>query len=125
MKQFILIAEDAFELAELIAEMLAERGYDTAIAPNGQLALDQVSARAPDLLLLDCRMPILDGPEVVRALKADPAHAALPILLMTAMPHEVPAEVASACQGILRKPFAPRELFGAVAGCLGCGARDR
>ena len=118
MSQRILIVDDEFGLAEVVAEMLQERGYQTALAINGQVALDMVAEQAPDLLLLDCMMPILDGAAVVRSLRADPATARLPIILMSALPHVVPPDVEAHSRALLRKPFSPSDLFAAIDRCL-------
>jgi len=118
MTRRILIVDDEFGLAEVVAEMLEERGFETELAINGQLALDIIRERVPDLVLLDGMMPIMDGPEVVRALRADPRTAALPIILMTALPHVVPADVQAATCAVLHKPFSPAVLFAAIASCL-------
>ena len=118
MSRRVLIVDDEFGLAEVVAEMLEERGYQTALAINGQLALADIAAQVPDLVLLDCMMPILDGQAVVRAVRADLALAALPIILMTALPNIVAPEVAALTSGILRKPFSPAELFAAIERCL-------
>lgn len=119
MTRRILIVDDEFGLAEVVAEMLEERGFETELAINGQLALDMIRERVPDLLLLDQMMPIMDGPQVVRALRADPRTAAIPIILMTALPHVVPPDVQAEACAVLRKPFSPAALFAAVASCLG------
>jgi DNA-binding response OmpR family regulator len=118
MSQRILIVDDEFGLAEVVAEMLTERGYQVVLAINGQLALALVAEQAPDLVLLDCMMPILDGSGVVRALRADPATARLPVILMTALPHVVPPETLAEACALLRKPFSPAELFAAIERCL-------
>ena len=118
MSRRVLIVDDEFGLAEVVAEMLTERGFQTVLAINGQLALERVREQAFDLVLLDCMMPILDGAGVVRALRADPATAKLPIILMSALPHTVPADVQAVSCALLRKPFSPAELFAAVERCL-------
>lgn len=121
MSQRILIVDDEFGLAEVVAEMLEERGFETVLAINGQLALERIAERAPDLVLLDCMMPIMDGAAVVRTLRAAPATARLPVILMTALPHAVPPDVQANACALLRKPFSPAELFAAVDRCLGGG----
>jgi CheY-like chemotaxis protein len=118
MSQRILIVDDEFGLAEVVAEMLQERGYETVLAINGFLALERVAERAPDLILLDCMMPLMDGSGVVRALRADPATAHIPIILMSALPHIVPPDVQATSCTLLRKPFSPGELFAAIERCL-------
>jgi CheY-like chemotaxis protein len=117
----ILIVDDEFGLAEVVAEMLQERGFETELAINGQLALDLITEKPPDIVLLDCMMPILDGTEVVRALRADPTTARVPIILMTALPHVVPPDVQASACALLRKPFSPADLFAALDRCLGGG----
>jgi CheY-like chemotaxis protein len=114
----ILIVDDEFGLAEVVAEMLQERGFETVLAINGYVALERIRERAPDLVLLDCMMPLLDGTGVVRALRADPATAGLPVVLMSALPHVIPPDVHAATCALLRKPFSPGELFDAIALCL-------
>jgi DNA-binding response OmpR family regulator len=118
MSRRVLIVDDEFGLAEVVAEMLQERGFETSLAINGQIALELIGEEVPDLLLLDCMMPILDGVGVVRALRADPRTAALPIILMTALPHVVPPEVEATACALLQKPFSPAELFAAIERCL-------
>ena len=118
MSQSILIVDDEFGLAEIVAEMLAERGYRVAIAINGALALEQMATSRPDLVLLDCMMPILDGPGVVRAMQADAALSRVPVVIMTATPHAVPPEAAELVAALLPKPFTPKALFDTVARVL-------
>jgi len=114
----ILIVDDEFGLAEVVAEMLGERGFATALAINGQLALERIREQSFDLVLMDCMMPILDGAGVMRALRADPATANLPVILMTALPHILAPDVEAAACAVLRKPFSPGELFAAIDRCL-------
>lgn len=123
MSQRVLIVDDEFGLAEVVAEMLRERGFDTVLAINGQLALERLAEQTFDLMLLDCMMPIVDGSGVVRAVRGDPARAALPIILMTALPHVVPPDVQATICGLLRKPFSPADLFAAIDRCLSAAPR--
>jgi len=118
MTRRVLIVDDEFGLAEVVAEMLGERGFATVLAINGQLALERIREESFDLVLLDCMMPILDGTGVVRAMRAAPATADLPVILMTALPHAVPTDVEAAACAVLRKPFSPGELFTAIERCL-------
>ena len=118
MTQSILIVDDEFGLAEIVAEMLAERGYQVAIAINGALALEQMATARPHLILLDCMMPILDGPGVIRAMQADPVLRRVPVVIMTATPHAVPPDIAGAVAALLAKPFTPKALFDAVTRAL-------
>jgi DNA-binding response OmpR family regulator len=71
MTKRILIVDDEFGLADVVAEILTESGFDVAIAINGRLALSLVREHRPDLILLDVMMPILDGPATLRELRAE------------------------------------------------------
>jgi CheY-like chemotaxis protein len=80
----ILIVEDNEENRDALARRLRRRGYDIALACNGQEGVDATRSQAPDLVLMDMNMPILDGWQASRKIKADPATAALPIIALTA-----------------------------------------
>jgi CheY-like chemotaxis protein len=111
----ILIVEDEFGLAEVMGQLLLDSGYDVAVAVNGTAALAHMDVRRPDLVLVDLMMPILDGPGLVRRMRADPALAQVPVVLMTALPGAVPADIIAIVQGVLAKPFTQEALMAAVA----------
>jgi circadian clock protein KaiC len=120
-KGSILIVDDEFGFADLIAEILTEHQYRTVIAINGELALDAVRERPPDLILLDLMMPVLDGAETLRRLKAEPRFAAIPVVLMTALPEAVPPDLVGSYLAVLHKPFTAEDLFEVMQGALGRG----
>ena len=70
-KETILIVDDNHDNLSLLVRTLESEGYEVLPADSGELALSSVSARRPDLVLLDIRMPVMDGFEVCRRLKAD------------------------------------------------------
>ena len=107
----ILIVDDEFGFADLMAEILRERGYDTAIAINGELGLQALRERRPDLVLLDVMMPVLSGPEMLKQMRETPEFAAIPVILMTGLPSLVASEQVGQGVTILQKPFAPERLF--------------
>jgi CheY-like chemotaxis protein len=109
-KPYVLVVDDEFGLADLVAEMLIERGYDATIEIDGKHALASLDARPADLVLTDMMMPIMDGPELIKAMRADPRFAKIPIILMTALPEAVPAGDAQ-YDALLVKPFAFKELM--------------
>ena len=113
-RPYIVIVDDEFGLAELIAEVLGERDYATAIAINGELGLALVRERRPDLVLLDLMMPVLNGTEMLRLMKADRALSDVPVVIMTALPGAVPADELPGHQAVLQKPFTPERLFEVV-----------
>lgn len=81
----ILVVDDDFSGRKLTQEFLAQNGYEVASAPDGRSALEQVLASPPDLLLLDVRMPGLDGFEVCRQVKERPETRLIPVVLLTAL----------------------------------------
>jgi CheY-like chemotaxis protein len=118
-RPFILIVDDEFGLAELIADILGENGYETSIAINGELGLAMLRERRPALVLMDLMMPVLSGPEMLRQMKSDPAVADIPVVIMTALPEAVPRERELAHEAVLQKPFTPERLFEVLRGILG------
>ncbi|MET0412280.1 MAG: ATPase domain-containing protein [Polyangiaceae bacterium] len=117
-KGTILIVDDEFGLADLMAEILRDRGYETSIAINGELGLQALSERRPDLVLLDVMMPVLTGPEMLRAMRNDRAYARIPVVFMTALPRTVPRELEGQYETLLQKPFTPEKLFEVVGRVL-------
>lgn len=117
----VLIVDDEFGLAEVVSDMLTDRGLAVEIAFNGEMALARMTAQQPDLVLLDVMMPLLDGPALLRRMRDDPALVAIPVILMTAIPRSIPTNIASLHQGVLIKPFTPQALMVAVDRALGVG----
>jgi CheY-like chemotaxis protein len=107
----ILIVDDEFGLADVIAEILAEAGYDVAIAINGKLGLLSMAETTPDLVLLDMMMPVLDGPAMLHTLRADPKYADIPVVMMTSLPEALPADDVFLYQAVLHKPFTQEKLL--------------
>jgi signal transduction histidine kinase len=81
----LLIVDDKPQNLRLVSDFLAEQGFDLVLARTGAQALERVGRARPELVLLDVRMPDMDGFEVCRRLKADPATAVVPVIFMTAM----------------------------------------
>jgi CheY-like chemotaxis protein len=80
----ILIVEDNIENWDMLSRRLQRRGYEVVIAGDGQQALEMARSEAPDLILMDMNLPVMDGWEATRRLKADPQTHALPIIAVTA-----------------------------------------
>ena len=112
----ILIAEDSATIRRLVAARLAADGYDVVEAADGEEALDLARSNHPDLLILDKVMPKLDGFEVVRALREDPATRKVPIVMLTAQTSEedVLGGLGLGVEEYMPKPFSPRELSARV-----------
>jgi DNA-binding response OmpR family regulator len=95
--------------------MLERQGYRIAVASNGTLGISRAAAEKPDLILLDVMMPDLDGYEVTRRLRTDPALAHIPIIMFTAksMVDDKVAGFEAGVDDYLTKPTHPAELTGA------------
>ena len=117
--QVVLVADDDDLLQAVLAHKLGAVGYRVVIADNGRAALEQLEDAAPDIVVLDAMMPIMDGFEVLRRLKADrrPAIAAIPVIMLTALRRD--SDVVTALNlgaaDYLSKPFNPDELVARLA----------
>lgn len=111
--QKILVVEDHVDTRELLKYNLASAGYDVAAAEDGNSALNLAAAFKPDIVLLDLMMPGMDGLEVCRHLKADPALSRIPVIMLTAKGEEVDKIVGLelGADDYVVKPFSPRELI--------------
>lgn len=105
MNPYLLIVDDEFGFADVLADLLATRGYDVNIAINGKLGLEALEARVPDLVLTDLTMPVMDGTEMISAMRADPRFARIPVILMTALPEAIPKREPALHDATLVKPF--------------------
>lgn len=80
----ILLVEDNELNRDMLSRRLARKGYDVTVAVDGQQGLDMAAAETPDLILMDMSLPVVDGWEATRRLKADEATRAIPIIALTA-----------------------------------------
>ncbi len=80
----ILLVEDNEMNRDMLSRRLARRGFEVLIAENGQSGVDLTVSERPDLVLMDMSLPVMDGWEATRRLKADPDTSAIPIIALTA-----------------------------------------
>jgi CheY-like chemotaxis protein len=80
----ILLVEDSEQIWDFLSRRLKKRGHEVLLAHDGEKGLESAKASAPDVLLLDMNLPVMDGWTVARALRADPATQSLPIIALTA-----------------------------------------
>jgi two-component system phosphate regulon response regulator PhoB len=108
----ILLIEDEPDIAEVLQYNLEKEGFQVDLARRGDTGLEMVRKEHPDLILLDLMLPGVDGLEVTRLLKRDPATAHLPIVMLTARGEEVDRIVGLelGADDYISKPFSPREL---------------
>jgi DNA-binding response OmpR family regulator len=116
----ILVVEDDRDIAELIAHSLGKAGYDTHKVTSGPDALASARSAAPDAIVLDLMLPGLDGLDVCRALRADPATAGIPIIMLTARAEEADrvAGLELGADDYVTKPFSAKELVARVGALL-------
>jgi two-component system KDP operon response regulator KdpE len=113
----VLIADDEAQIRQAVQRALVARGYDVVVAADGAEALDRVAASAPDLVVLDLNMPVLDGLEVCRRIRA---FSGVPILVLSVREDE-PDKIAALDLGAddyLTKPFGVGELLARVRALL-------
>jgi len=109
----ILVADDDPKQAELIRRYAVAEGHVVTVVGDGGAVLDSVRSSLPDLLVLDVMMPVLDGHDVCRVLRAAPESATLPILMLTARAAEddLLRGLDLGADDYLTKPYSPRELM--------------
>jgi DNA-binding response OmpR family regulator len=112
----VLIVDDEFGLADITADLLRDAGFDVVIAINGKAGLASLAARPAELVIVDLMMPLMDGPEMIRRMKADPALANVPVILMTALPEAV--RDGTLADATLVKPFGLKQLLATIARLL-------
>lgn len=119
----ILIAEDDFHLRRAYRYLLLDIGYEPIAAENGRQALEAVLSHRPALVLTDIAMPVMDGIELARALRAREDTATMPIVAVTGVEDAKYAGLSSQLfDRILRKPLIIEELVAVVATMLKASA---
>src|SRR5262245_22545474 len=116
----VLVVEDAPDISGLLTFHLEREGYQVVQSRNGLDARQQVRARAPDLVLLDLMLPGIDGLEVCRRLRQDPATRGLPVVMLTAKGEEVDRVLGLelGADDYIVKPFSPKEVVARVRAVL-------
>jgi CheY-like chemotaxis protein len=114
----ILIVEDDEAVRCTIAELLEDAGYLVECAVNGKEALGHLHrGPLPFLILLDLLMPVMDGYEFYGQLQANPAWAAIPVVVVSAVAEDLPADSPLGATPRLQKPFPTKQLLEIVAYC--------
>ena len=117
MSATILIVEDEYAVARGIQYALDQEGYQVTVAGSGEEALEIAAELAPDLVVLDVRMPGIDGFEATRQIRAFRDAGSLPIVALTAYASSIEREISEACgmDGYLTKPIVMEELCGTLS----------
>ncbi len=116
--QYILVVDDDDDFREALSEVLLDAGYPVQQAENGEVALARIAVEAPGIVLLDLKMPVLDGWGVMERMRNDPRGAAIPILILSAYGFEWEAELLGA-QGYVPKSVGMDEILERVRRAAG------
>lgn len=116
----ILLIEDNEMNRDMLSRRLVKRGYEVVVAVDGQEGVEKARAEAPALVLMDMSLPVLDGWEATRALRADPATRAIPVIALTAhaMAGDREKALAAGCDDFDTKPIELERLLGKIEALL-------
>ena len=116
MSKRILVVEDQEDNRRILRDLLTNAGYEIIEAENGEEALAVAARERPDLILMDIQLPLLDGYEVTRRIKADPALRAIPIIAITsyALSGDESKARAAGCDAYVTKPYNSRALLAKI-----------
>jgi CheY-like chemotaxis protein len=117
---FVLVVDDADDNRLLYATTIAQAGYVVEEATNGQEAIDKIGAQRPAIIVMDLSMPVLDGWEAIRRIKANPKTADIVIIALTAHATNYGLQQAkdAGAGAVLTKPCLPRDLLGVIGALL-------
>lgn len=116
MGKLILVVEDQEDNRRILRDLLTSADYELIEAENGEEALAATARDRPDLILMDIQLPVMDGYEATRRLKADPASAAIPVIAVTsyALSGDEAKARAAGCDDFVPKPYSPRQLLAKI-----------
>ena len=120
-KPRILVVEDEPALLKVLSMRLGMEGFDVQTASDGQEALDLIRAGAPDLVLTDLMMPVMDGGELTRTIKGDPLLRGIPVMILTALKEDRERNhlMTLGADGFAAKPYNSAELTQKIRELLG------
>jgi len=124
-KSVIVLAEDDPQIASLVRYRLEKMGYSVHVGEDGQQALDLVMSVRPDLVVLDVMMPVMNGFQVLRAIKESPDTKHIPAIMLTAreMEDDMLKGFDLGAADYITKPFSPAELAARVKAALNNGRK--
>jgi two-component system cell cycle response regulator DivK len=116
MTKRILVVEDQEDNRQILRDLLANAGYEMIEAEDGEQALVKVVEHKPDLILMDIQLPLLDGYEATRRIKANPELQDIPIIVVTsyALSGDEEKARAAGCDAYVAKPYSPRALLAKI-----------
>jgi two-component system cell cycle response regulator DivK len=116
MSKRILVVEDQEDNMQILRDLLGSVGYEIIEARDGLEGVKAAKAEHPDLILMDIQLPVLDGYEATRQIKADPELTAIPIVVVTsyALSGDDAKALEAGCDGYVPKPYSPRQLLAKI-----------
>jgi len=116
MSKRILVIEDQEDNRRILRDLLTSVGFELFEAEDGAQGIAAAAAHRPDLILMDIQMPVLDGYEATRRLKADPALRGIPVIVVTsyALSGDEEKARAAGCDDYITKPYSPRQLLAKI-----------
>jgi two-component system cell cycle response regulator DivK len=126
-KPLVLIVEDYSDAREMYAEYLEFQGFRVEQARNGKEAIERATVRPPDVVLMDLSLPVMDGWEATRRLKADERTRHVPVIALTghALSGTVDTATQAGCDGFITKPCLPEDLVAEIRKAMKTHARPR
>ena len=115
----VLVVDDELANADILCLLLEEAGYRAHSAVNGRQGLERLAEVRPQLVVLDYMMPIMDGAEMGRAMRASPATRGIRILMSSSLPEDAVRRHFADYDGFLRKPYGIDEALRAIAVLIG------
>jgi two-component system cell cycle response regulator DivK len=121
MSKKILVIEDTEDNRQILRDLLGMAGYDMIEARDGAAGVVMAAEHKPDLILMDIQMPVMDGYEATRRIKANPELKSIPVIAVTsyALSGDEDKARAAGCDGYIAKPFSPRLMLAKVREILG------
>jgi two-component system cell cycle response regulator DivK len=116
MTKRILMVEDTEDNRQIVRDLMESVGYDLIEAGDGAAGVAMAAEHKPDLILMDIQLPVMDGYEASRQIKAQPELSHIPIIAVTsyALSGDEAKTRAAGCDGYVAKPFSPRELLAKI-----------
>jgi CheY-like chemotaxis protein len=121
----ILVVDDEWLIAAALEGILQDEGYRVLTAINGRQGLDRLAEAEVDLVLLDMMMPVMSGPDMLGAMRADARHAAIPVVVTSSLPDATVRATLGGSLPILRKPYSARTLLQLIADTLRAAKETR
>ena len=116
MSKRILVIEDTEDNRRILRDLLTRAGFELIEATDGESGVSMATVHRPDLILMDIQLPVFDGYEATRRIKANPETKHIPIIAVTsyALSGDESKAIAAGCNGYVAKPFSPRKILAMV-----------